>query len=110
MKSAYIAGPFSALTRDEEDYNVHNAALAAVEYYKKGYAVYCPHLQASYIDRHINDGELGYEDWLARDIYWINKCDVVVFLPGWKNSRGAVIEHMVARGLSKEIHYWDASE
>lgn len=110
MKSAYIAGPYSAPTRDEEDYNIRNAALVAAEYYKNGYAVYCPHLQTSYIDRHFNDGQLDYEDWLARDIYWISKCDVVVFLPSWKNSRGAVIEHMVARGLGKEIHYWRAGD
>lgn len=116
MRSCYIAGPytgqlnkFGVVDRLDEDINIYNAAKVAFEYYLKGYAVYCPHLQTSYIDRNFNDGELDYEDWLAQDIYWINKCDVVVFLPGWKESRGAVIEHMVARGLGKEIHYWEAS-
>ncbi len=105
IKSAYIAGPYTALTREEEDENIYIAAKAAAIYRRKGYRVFVPHLQSGYIDRHFNnDGYFEYEDWIEEDIYWLEKCDVVVFLPGWKSSTGASIEHMVAIGLMKEIH------
>jgi len=106
MKSVYIAGPYTAGTEAEEDANIHNAAVVAFNYYMDGYAVYCPHLQTSYIDKKLNKGEVDYADWMGNDIHWLAKCSIVVFLPGWGESRGAVIEHMVARGLGKEIVYW----
>jgi len=105
IKSVYISGPYSAGTTALEDHNIRIAAKAAFRYYKKGYAVFCPHLQTSYIDRNFNCGEVEYEDWLAVDIYWLSKCDVIVFLPGWEKSRGARIERMAARGLGKKIVY-----
>ncbi len=111
MLSAYIAGLYAAPTREEEDYNVHRAGKAAAIYRRKGFRVFVPHLQSGYIDRNFNnDGYFVYEDWLEEDIYWLAKCDVVVFLPGWEDSRGACIEHMVAKGLGKEIHYLDDTE
>jgi hypothetical protein len=58
------------------------------------------------IDRNYNTGgEIEYEDWLELGLYWLAKCDIVAFLPGWENSKGATIEHMVARSLGKEIVY-----
>lgn len=106
IKSAYIAGPYTASNPAEKDGNMHRAAEAAFYYHARGFAVYCPHLQTSYIDRHFNKGEVDYEDWMVNDIYWLEKCDIVVFLPGWESSRGASIEHMVAKGLGKAIQYY----
>ena len=103
MKSAYIAGPYSAEHREGEDKNIKNAVAVAAEYVKAGYAIFCPHSHSCQIarDHDIDD----WNTWLILDLYWLSKCDIVVFLPGWKESKGASIEHMVARGLSKEIVY-----
>ena len=106
MKSAYIAGPYTAPTLPRENANILNAAEVAAEYIRQGYAVFCPHSHSTMIHREFNkDDKITYEDWLTLDLYWLSKCDVVVFLPGWKESKGASIEHMVARALGKEIHY-----
>ncbi len=104
MKSCYIAGPYTGRCKEEVDRNIDNAAKAAAYYYKRGYAVYCPHLQTSCIDRNYNeDKTLEYDDWMQNDIHWLEKCDVVVFLPGSEYSTGAQIERMVAEALGKEI-------
>lgn len=112
MKSVYIVGPLSG-SAYELHCNISQAATVALEYYKKGYAVFCPHLQTQHyhgepknpIPLNVNN-EVKYEDWLASDIYWLEKCDEVVFLPGWEKSKGASIEHIVAKALGKEITYW----
>lgn len=65
-------------------------------------------MQTSYIDRHFNKGELDYHDWMKADLYWLAKADIIVFLPGWQDSHGACIEHMVAKALGKEIIYFEA--
>jgi len=105
MKSVFISGPYTG-TKKEEHKNMMKAAAAAAFYVKQGFAVFCPHTMTCPIDRNYNTGgEIKYEDWLAIDLYWLAKCDIVAFLPGWESSKGATIEHMVARARGKEIEY-----
>jgi hypothetical protein len=40
----------------------------------------------------------------------VRECDQIWMLPGWTKSRGAVIEHLVARGLGLEVNYLDDAE
>ncbi len=104
MKSVYIAGPYTAYDRVGEDGNIAAAASAAAEYFRNGWAVFCPHTMTAIIDRQFNGNKtITYEDWLATDIYWLSKCDAIHLLPGWRDSKGANIEFMVAKGLGLEI-------
>jgi len=105
MKSVFISGPYTGM-KDEEYNNMMKAARVGAHYLKLGFAVFCPHTMTYPIDRNYNTGgEIEYEDWLELGLYWLAKCDIVAFLPGWENSKGATIEHMVARSLGKEIEY-----
>ena len=104
MKSAYIAGPLTAEAPEKENENIRKAERVDKLYYEQGYAVYCPHTQT------FTDTTVTYEQWMANDLYWLEKCDAVAFLPGWENSKGASIEHMVAKALGKEIKYWGDAE
>ncbi len=106
MKSIYISGPYTAASREEEDINIAAAAIRASDYLRKGYAVFCPHTHSAIIDREHNVGNLlGWCDWLTLDLFWLAKCDAIHMLPGWENSKGAGIEHMMAKALGLEIIY-----
>ena len=110
IKSCYIAGPYTAPTQPRENANILNAAEVAAEYIKKGWACFCPHTHSAIIDQEFNkDKKITYYDWLTLDLYWLAKCDVVVFLPGWEESKGATIEHVAAKNQGKEICYLDES-
>lgn len=41
--------------------------------------------------------------YLSKSIEFIGKVDAVVFMKGWENARGCVIEHEVARKYGKFI-------
>ena len=103
MKSVYIAGPYSAEDREGEDKNIYYAARVASWYMADGWAVFCPHTMTSIIDREHNHDILTWEDYLTTDIYWLSKCDAIHMLPGWRESKGASIEYLVAKGLGLEI-------
>lgn len=42
-----------------------------------------------------------WEDNLKRDLVAVGECDIMVMLPGWENSKGAVFESYVAKTLGK---------
>ena len=104
MRSIYIAGKYSAETEAGEDDNIRAAAAVAAQYLKDGWAVFCPHTMTQIIDREFNrPREMEWEDWLTADIHWISKCDAIHMLPGWRESKGARIEYLVAKGLGLRI-------
>lgn len=106
MKKAYIAGCYTADTPKKVEENVKRAEAIAWMYYLKGFAVFCPHTQTHRIHlRYNNDNVFEYEDWLQADIAWLKDCDVIVFIAGWEESKGARMEHVIAKALGKEIHY-----
>jgi len=103
VKRIYIAGPYSSPDGYEgEDRNTMVAAEVSARYLKDGWAVFCPHTMTRDIARNFAK-ELTWEDWLTSDLAWIAVCDAIYMLPGWKQSKGAQYEYMVATALGLEI-------
>jgi len=51
---------------------------------------------------------LGLKNWwcyMVTDLWELRKCDSILMLRGWKNSRGACIEHLYAVWNKKVIIY-----
>lgn len=96
----YIAGPYSngGGTREE---NVAMARKVALEYWRRGYSVICPHLNT-----HDFDEDLSYDEILEGDLEIVKRCDKIVMLPDWINSKGARREHDEARKWCLEIEYY----
>jgi len=104
MRSVYIAGPYSSPDDGQVIANMFRAAEVAAHYYREKWAVFCPHTMTHLIDEEFNaEGKITYDDWMGVDIYWLKKCDAIHMLPGWRDSKGASMEYLVAKGLGLEI-------
>jgi len=72
-------------------HNIRIAESAALRWWRKGYAVICPHLNTAFFD-----GECDDDVWLKGDIAILErlrKGDVIVMLENWRESSGAVTEY-----------------
>lgn len=105
MMVAYIAGPYRTATVFQVQRNIREAAEMALEYWKLGYAVICPHMNTAMFD-----GEAPDEIWLEGDLELIRRSDVVVMTARWKESSGARAEHDLALSLGKDVHYYSEPE
>ena len=89
MKLVYLAGPYTA----ENDWlvfmNVVTARVWAEDVMRRGYAVYSPHAQNF-------ASSMSWDDIMDRDIEVLSRCDMLVMLPGWEESRGSQMEHRYA--------------
>jgi hypothetical protein len=83
MKLAYVAGPYRASTESGVVQNIRNAEAVAVELWKMGYAVICPHKNTA-----LFGGLAPDEVWLKGDLVMMRRCDLVVLAPGWQKSSG----------------------
>lgn len=101
MKVAYIAGhPFRSKTFWGIIQNIRSAEAAALRYWKLGYAVICPHLNAANFD-----GASEENIWLSGDIEIMKRCDAVIAMGTWENSSGAKEEIRIAKELGIEVVY-----
>jgi hypothetical protein len=92
MKVAYLAGKYTENTKEKIQKNIDYAEDYAVKYLKLGYAVICPHKNYAFFEN-----KVGYETLINADFELIKRADVIVFLPNWKESKGAMREHEFAK-------------
>lgn len=99
---AYVAGPYRGKTIRDVVENIREAEAAAVELWKRGYAVICPHKNTALLDGIATD-----EVFLQGDLEILKRCDLLVLLPRWQESAGAVAEHDYARehGINRRDLY-----
>ena len=100
MKVVYLAGPYRAKTIHKVVENIRTAEKYAIELWKKGYAVICPHKNSALLDGVVPD-----DYFLGGDHEILKRCDIVYMLPGWEKSAGASAEHQLAKNLGIEIIY-----
>lgn len=104
MKIAYIAGPYRSTSASGIMTNIRNAEKIAIEFWRKGYAVLCPHKNSAFFDGLAPDSV-----WLEGDLEFIRRLipgtDVIIMVPGWTESEGAKAERELAMSLGIEILY-----
>lgn len=84
------------------DANIAVARRCAVQLWEQGHAVICPHLNTAHMER---DCRLDHGAWLAGDFKMIARCDAIVMLPGWEESKGARMEEGYAKSLDIPRYY-----
>lgn len=90
MKTIYISGPMSNMP----DLNFPAFHAAAAELRALGHTVMNPAEKADE-----DKPGMEWEDFMRQDIKMLMDCDTIHMLPGWKRSRGARLEHLIAMEL-----------
>jgi len=92
IKYVYVAGPYS---RPVPNHNVKRAIEAADKLLAAGFVPYLPHLTHLWDTVSPHD----YEEWLALDLAWIERCDALLRLPGESSGADREVGHAKALGL-----------
>jgi hypothetical protein len=93
MKVAYIAGPYRGRSRIkiinylQRQINIRRAAKVAKWAWQHGFAVICPHLNSRNFDGLTTD-----LIFMLGDQEILNRCDVMILVPGWQRSEGTIDE------------------
>ena len=105
MTKIYLSGPMTG----KPDFNRTAFAEAAARLRDLGFEVVNPHeMKEPFLK--MNDPDYNWRQYLARDISALltGDFDGVVVLPGWKDSRGSVLELLVAQYIGLKVFPLDA--
>lgn len=100
MKIAYISGPYRSDSINGVHDNIMAARNVALKYWKRNFAVICPHMNTAFLDGACKDST-----WLDGDLEILKRCDVIVMMNGYEKSDGACIELNVAKKNGLEVIY-----
>lgn len=94
----YVAGPYRAKTTYEIHCNIHDAREWGASLAELGVYPVIPHSNTAHFDGLADD-----EFWLAGTLCLLERCDAVLLMPRWADSKGATAEAEAARFLHKPI-------
>lgn len=100
MKVAYVAGPFRGPDAWAIEQNIRRAEEIALQLWKRGFAVVCPHANTRFFQ-----GAAPDDVWLRGDLEILSRCDCIVMTPEWYRSAGAREEHRFAEERGIPIFY-----
>ena len=92
MKVVYIAGPYRASSEYQVLQNIRKAEEMAIRVWRSGAACICPHKNTAFFGGVADDSV-----WLEGDLEILFRCDAVVCVENWRNSKGAVGEVELAK-------------
>lgn len=98
----YVSGKYSGSI----DENIEEAAQIAAELWEKGHAVICPHLNTAHFEQRCPS--VTWETYISGDLNMISRCDGMVMVPNWEDSKGAIVERDYALSLKMPVWYYPA--
>ncbi len=100
MKVVFVAGPYRALNEWEVIQNIRCAEALALELWKMGLAVICPHKNTE-----LFGGAAPDKVWLDGALEMVKRCDAIVCTINWERSEGARGEVELAKRLGIQVFY-----
>ena len=94
MIVVYIAGPYTADTKEQTMLNIKIAKEMSEEIWAAGFAAICPRLNTANLD---TSTKIPYRRFLRGYAEILTKCDCVLVLPGGLESEDTNIEIKIAR-------------
>lgn len=107
MRIVYVAGPYRGNGERSVWENIERAATVALEYWRLGNAVICPHKNTGMFGGAVPD-----HVWLDGDLEFLRciaKHDdgtLMVLCPGWRTSSGTLAEKAEAERLGIPVIEW----
>lgn len=95
----YISGRYSG----EIVENIDIARRVAIELWEQGFSVLTPHLNTYHFE---TDCNCKYDDYIRGDLEMLSRCDAIIMLQGWNQSKGATKEREYAKYLGLPIYYY----
>jgi hypothetical protein len=97
-KVIYVAGKY---TGDIES-NIKLAREYSIKIWEIGFTAFTPHLNSSHFD---DDCNCTWKDYMIAYLEILSRCDAIFMLPGWEDSKGALMEYNFAKENNIEIFY-----
>jgi hypothetical protein len=103
MKLAYVSGKY----RDKRGpwyilQNIRAAETVALELWRMGFAVICPHKNTALFDGAVPSDQV----WLDGDLEMVRRSDLIVMIPEADDSEGARIEMREAIKHDISVYRW----
>jgi len=98
VKVVYVAGLFRGPTAWHIERNIRRAEEVGLAVAEAGAAPLIPHANTRFFH-----GTLTDEFWLAATMEMLNRCDAVMMVPGWPDSKGALAERDEAKRLNMPV-------
>jgi hypothetical protein len=95
----YVAGKYTGNVQA----NIDKAEQIAGALWGMGHAVICPHSNSAHYEDKFP--EVTWEAYLQGDFNMISRCDALVMVDNWKDSKGAKMEHEYALSLGIPVYY-----
>ncbi len=86
MKLVYVAGPFSAPTRDGVERNIAKAVARGLEVAACGAFPVVPHANTSHPEY---EALQPYDFWIKGTLLLLSRCHALMTVDGWEQSSGA---------------------
>lgn len=99
MRVVYVAGPLLGPNDWEVTRNIHRAASLGYEVAKLGAYPVIPHTNTG----SVFIGTMTPEFWYAGTLELLSRCDAMVLVPGWEDSKGTREEVQEAKRNSMPI-------
>ena len=110
MRIAYVSGPYRANDIEGVQDNIYKARKIAIELWKAGYAVICPHTNTANFPGGAGEEKHGTIEYIKGDYEIISimrpNYDCIVMMPDWRTSEGARKELTAAINRGLIVYKW----
>lgn len=102
LKIVFIAGAYYSEYPEQIKRNIKKAEEYQIALANNRIGFFCPHNHTNGFETKAYAIESFYKEL---DMWFLQRCDAILMLPGWEESKGATAEHEYANKINMKIFY-----